>query len=50
MVMASLSLVCGLILDTVTAGRRELKRLSYLAAGQLHATQIDRKGASVTAS
>ena len=31
MVLASLSLVCGLILDTVTRGRRELKMLSYLA-------------------
>lgn len=31
MLLAFLSLVCGLILDTVTHGRRELKRLSYLA-------------------
>ena len=31
MVLASLSLACGLILDTVTLGRRELKRLCYLA-------------------
>jgi hypothetical protein len=30
MVMAFLSLVCGLILDTVTRGRREMKRLAYL--------------------
>ena len=29
--LASLSLGCGLILDAVTHGRRELKRLSYLA-------------------
>jgi glycosyltransferase involved in cell wall biosynthesis len=30
MLLAFLSLACGLILDTVTRGRRELKRLSYL--------------------
>jgi hypothetical protein len=31
MLLAFLSLACGLILDTVTHGRREIKRLSYLA-------------------
>jgi len=31
MITAMLSLVCGLILDTVTRGRREIKRLRYLA-------------------
>jgi glycosyltransferase involved in cell wall biosynthesis len=31
MVLAFLSLVCGLILDTVTLGRREMKRMRYLA-------------------
>jgi glycosyltransferase involved in cell wall biosynthesis len=31
MLLAFLSLACGLILDTVTRGRRELRRLSYLA-------------------
>lgn len=31
MLLAFLSLACGLILDTVTLGRRELKRLHYLA-------------------
>jgi glycosyltransferase involved in cell wall biosynthesis len=31
MLLAFLSLTCGLILDTVTHGRRELKRLSYLS-------------------
>jgi glycosyltransferase involved in cell wall biosynthesis len=31
MITAVLSLVCGLILDTVTRGRREMKRLHYLA-------------------
>ncbi|HVY99616.1 MAG TPA: glycosyltransferase family 2 protein [Dongiaceae bacterium] len=30
MVLASLSLTCGLILDNVTRGRQELKRLHYL--------------------
>jgi Glycosyl transferase family 2 len=30
MLLAFLSLVCGLVLDTVTVGRRETKRLSYL--------------------
>jgi hypothetical protein len=33
-VIAFLSLFAGLILDTVTRGRRELKRLLYLAAGR----------------
>ncbi|HWK86159.1 MAG TPA: glycosyl transferase, partial [Xanthobacteraceae bacterium] len=31
MVLAFLSLASGLILDTVTRGRRELKRLAYLS-------------------
>ena len=31
MLLAFLSLSCGLILDSVTRGRRELKRLAYLA-------------------
>jgi glycosyltransferase involved in cell wall biosynthesis len=31
MLLAFLSLSCGFILDTVTLGRRELKRLSYLS-------------------
>jgi glycosyltransferase involved in cell wall biosynthesis len=31
MVLAFLALTCGLILDTVTQGRRELKRMAYLA-------------------
>jgi len=31
MILAFLSLVCGLVLDTVTRGRREIKRLAYLA-------------------
>jgi glycosyltransferase involved in cell wall biosynthesis len=32
MLLAFLSLSCGLILDTVTRGRKEIKRLAYLAA------------------
>jgi hypothetical protein len=31
MLLAFLSVTCGLILDTVTRGRREMKRLAYLA-------------------
>ena len=31
MLLAFLSLACGMILDTVTRGRRELKRLQYLS-------------------
>ena len=31
MILAFLALTCGLILETVTRGRRELKRLAYLA-------------------
>jgi glycosyltransferase involved in cell wall biosynthesis len=31
MILASLSLTCGFILDTVTLGRREMKRLFYLS-------------------
>jgi hypothetical protein len=31
MLLAFLLLACGLILDTVTRGRRELKRLHYLS-------------------
>jgi hypothetical protein len=32
MLLAFLSLACGLILDTVTRGRQEIKRLTYLSA------------------
>lgn len=35
MLSAFLSLACGLILDSVARGRREIKRLAYLAAGAL---------------
>ena len=44
MVLASLSLVWGVILDTVTNGRREMKRLSYLAipaAGSYDRLRVD---------
>ncbi|HYC01842.1 MAG TPA: glycosyltransferase family 2 protein [Azospirillaceae bacterium] len=33
MLLAFLSLVCGLVLDTVTRGRREMRRLRYLSFG-----------------
>lgn len=33
MLLASLALACGTILDSVARGRREAKRLAYLAAG-----------------
>jgi hypothetical protein len=39
MVLAFLSLACGLVLDTVTRGRIEMKRLHYLslpAAGEAY--------------
>jgi hypothetical protein len=36
MVLAFLSLASGLILDTVTRGRWELKRLAYLAVKNPH--------------
>ena len=45
MLLSFLSLVCGLILDTVTRGRRETKRLAYLQTpgpGELaHASLVD---------
>jgi hypothetical protein len=33
MLLASLAVAAGLILDSVARGRREAKRLAYLAAG-----------------
>ena len=42
MLLAFLSLTCGVILDTVTHGRREMKRLSYLAIpGPIHRGAAD---------
>ena len=35
MILACLSLTCGFVLDTVTHGRREMKRLAYLSISQL---------------
>jgi hypothetical protein len=35
MLVAVMSFVCGLILDTVTRGRRELKRMHYLLHARL---------------
>jgi glycosyltransferase involved in cell wall biosynthesis len=43
MLLAFLSLGCGLILDTVTRGRRELKRLAYL---QIPSTSAAAEGAA----
>jgi len=40
MLLAFLSLVSGLILDTVSHGRRELKRLHYLAIAPLPSDAI----------
>jgi hypothetical protein len=37
MLLAFLSLACGAILDTVTRGRRELKRLHYLSVRAVNA-------------
>jgi hypothetical protein len=31
MILAWLAVACGLVLDTVTRGRREMKMLAYLA-------------------
>jgi hypothetical protein len=31
MIIAALAITCGLVLDTVTRGRREIKLLAYLA-------------------
>jgi glycosyltransferase involved in cell wall biosynthesis len=40
-IVAFLALICGLVLDTVTRGRRELKRLYYLQAGSRAAARRD---------
>lgn len=42
--LASLSVACGMILDSVARGRREMKRLAYLAAGASVAAQSDAPG------
>ena len=46
MLLASLSLACGLILDSVARGRRENKRLAYLAAGAASARRARGGGES----
>ncbi len=46
MILASLSVVAGLVLDTVTLGRRELKRLHYLALRGPNATERRRESAA----
>ncbi len=49
MLLASLSLACGLILNTVTRGRREMKRLRYLQVAALPITQAaDVRGLAAT--
>lgn len=45
MILASLSLFTGLILDTVTRGRKEAKLLRYLQFASIHAT-FETRGAS----
>lgn len=46
MLLAFLNLACGLILDTVTRGRRELKRMHYLAIPSVGARAGHGSGAS----
>ncbi len=43
MLLAFLSLACGLILDTVTHGRREMKRLAYLSLSGVAVLKSDDK-------
>ena len=42
MLIGFLSLTCGLILDTVTHGRREIKRLAYLTISSTGARAEER--------
>ena len=45
MILACLSVACGLVLDTVTRGRREMKMLAYLAQkapGEAHLIEPER--------
>lgn len=41
MVLALLSLCCGMILDTVSRGRREIKRIAYLASRPLTTEKME---------
>lgn len=49
MLVAALALVCGLVLDTVTTGRREIKRLRYLAVPLIVAPAPRRRATDVDA-
>jgi hypothetical protein len=40
MILAFVSFVAGLVLDTVTLGRREMKRLHYLALSSPHTLEM----------
>ena len=44
MVISALGFTCGLILDTVTRGRKELKRMAYLAIPPVGAGPADPEG------
>jgi hypothetical protein len=48
MIVASISFACGVILDTVSRGRRETKRMLYLAIPSVSAATRD--GASSDAA
>jgi hypothetical protein len=50
MVIAFLSLTCGMILDTVTRGRWEAKRMAYLAISGPQNLDGGRLGLSTNAS
>jgi glycosyltransferase involved in cell wall biosynthesis len=41
LILGFLSLTCGLVLDTVTRGRREMKRMRYLGVPAVHAGRGD---------
>lgn len=41
MLLAAMSLACGLVLDTVTLGRREMKRMRYLAIAAPDNDRVD---------
>lgn len=44
MILASLSLACGLILETVTRGRQELRRMFYLSVPALRSRRDPERG------
>lgn len=46
--LSALALACGLILDTVTRGRIEAKRLAYLAIPATHAVPVDAAGTGLS--